>query len=231
MKFFSVAGLVIGFAMVGVCQAKADTFAWEGGPSGMFNSTTDWFDETTGQHHVGPPGPNDIASISSGTITFEGGSVQRLYGNYGSAEFDFEGQFSAGDLSQSPAIIGAGQLTAGTVSGDVHIQGGHVVANSLANSETTVKAGGSLLVHGLFTDHVDVECADIGSSIDAEGGMTDVGLVVGPGGQVTAANISNLLGSSCTFQGAAAMVSVTRDFMLAEAATLDLSSGATLQVG
>jgi T5SS/PEP-CTERM-associated repeat protein len=105
------------------------------------------------------------------------------------------------------------------------------VANSLANSETTVKAGGSLLVHGLFTDHVDVECADIGSSIDAEGGMTDVGLVVGPGGQVTAANISNLLGSSCTFQGAGALVSVTRDFMLAEGATLDLSSGATLQVG
>src|SRR5208283_2554884 len=168
---------------------------------------------------AGPPGPNDSADASSATLTLGSQSVMQLQGT---GMFDAEGQFTAGTLAGSPTVIGSGALNAGSVIDLLYINGGHVVAGSFTTSETVVEGGGTLTVQGLCTDHPDFECNGVGSSINAQSGMTDVGLVVGAGGHVTAASIQNEMGSSSTFQGDGALVSVTGHFWLAEGATLDL---------
>jgi T5SS/PEP-CTERM-associated repeat protein len=174
------------------------------------------------------PGAGDSADASGADITFESGSVMELQGE--SATFDVEGPFSTGSLQGNETIVGGGTLSASTVVASLEIEGGYVSANSFASSETSVDSGGSLTVSGSLKDHRYLECSGTGSTISAPGGMDDVGMIINAGGQVTAGSIMNLLGSSSTIQGSGAIVSVTGDFDLAEGATLEMYSGASLQV-
>jgi T5SS/PEP-CTERM-associated repeat protein len=221
MRILFAIGTIV---MLSMAPVRAATYQWDGGPTGNF-SDPNWLNAQT-LERGGPPGAGDIAQDDEGgTLTLQGGSVQELEGN---GTFDVEGQFSCTLLDGGPTVIGFGQLTSSTVKGIVFLKGGNLVANVVMTSQIYVQAGGTLLAQ-LVTDHANVTCADPGSSINAQGGMADVGLQVMAGGHVTAASIDNGQGSSSSVQGSGALVSVSGDVTLAEGSTLDLSSGAKLQ--
>ncbi|HEX4122664.1 MAG TPA: hypothetical protein VH619_18780 [Verrucomicrobiae bacterium] len=226
MKLLLIVALVISLGLAQRCVA--DDFYWNGGATGDFSSTTSWFNETVGVYNVGPPGGGDNADITSADLTLDGGSVMDLSGESGT--LDVSGSFSATTLSGSVTVVGGGQLSVGTVTAFTEIDGGNVSANEVSSIEMEVDSGGSLTVSGSFTDHRYLECSGAGSTIAAQGGMTDIGLFLYAGGQVTTSSIENLLGSSCAFEGSGAQVTVTGNFDLAEGATLDVASNATLQV-
>ncbi len=225
MKLLRVVCLAIALGPAQKCLA--DYYQWDGGGSGDF-STMNWYDVATFTHHVGPPGGGDSADVIQADITLESGSVMELQGE--GATLDCEGTFSAGTLNGNLTIVGGGQLTAGTLNAYADINGGNVMANVVSSSELMVDGGGSLTVSGLFTDHRYLECSGVGSTITALDGMTDVNLTLSSGAHVTATAINNLLGSSGAIQGGGTLVSVSGDLSLAEGATLDLNSGATLLV-
>jgi len=225
MKLILILGLAISLGLAQ--ESVADSYYWNGGSSGNFSSPI-WFDTTTPGSGTGPPGAGDSADAVSADLTLDSGSVMELQGE--GATFDVEGQFSAGSLQGNETIVGGGLLTGTTVDASLDIEGGNVSASSFASPETYVDSGGSLTVNGSFTDHRYLECSGVGSMITAQAGMTDVGLMLGPGGQVTTAGIVNLLGSSCVFQGSGALVSDSGDLDLGEGATLNVLSNATLHV-
>jgi T5SS/PEP-CTERM-associated repeat protein len=220
---------IIAIGMTGLyglmLASRAATFEWDGGPNGNFTDPG-WLNTMT-LEGGGPPGRGDTALLSGGTLTMQGGSVQELEGP---GTFDVEGAFECG-LLFGATVTGQGQLTAESVNGVVFVNGGHLIADTVTASQLQVQAGGTLLTHGPFTAHAYLLCADPGSSINAQGGMTDVGLNVRDGGHVTATSIQNLNGSSSSLSGSGALVSVSGKVALAEGATLDMASGASLQVG
>jgi T5SS/PEP-CTERM-associated repeat protein len=226
MKLILILGLAISLGRAQECVA--DSYYWEGVSSGIFSSPN-WLDTTAGGGGgPGPPGAGDSADAGSADLTLNSGSVMELQGE--GATFDVEGQFSAGSLEGDETILGSGLLTATSVSASLEIEGGNVSATAFASPETYVDSGGTLTVSGSITDHCYLECSGVGSMITAQGRMTDVGLMLGPGGQVTTTGIVNLLGSSCNFQGSGALVSDSGDLDLGEGATLNVLSNATLQV-
>jgi autotransporter family porin len=226
MKLLLIVVLALSLGLAQKCLA--DSYEWDGGGTGDF-STMNWYDVATFTHHVGPPGGGDSADVGGADITLDSGTVMELQGE--SATLDCEGPFTAKTLNRNVTIVGTSPLNVGTLIAYADINGGNVMANSVSSSELEIDGGGSLTVSGTFTDHRYLESSGVGSTITANGGMTDVNLTLSSGCHLTAASILNLLGSSGTVQGDGTLVSVTGDFALAEGAVLDIASNATLQVG
>jgi hypothetical protein len=217
-------------------NALADEYLWEGGSTGNFSDPT-WFDVTTGQHNVGPPGPKDRADDESGaTLTIDGGSVATLEGTGGSG-FDVQKDFAVGTLlACGPTITGPATMTAETATcdrggvSDFMIEGGFLHVNgNITNVSPFVSDGGLLVVFGTF-DGVTVSSSGTGSSVIA-GEFDDVSILVSQAAQVTVEDIFNGPGSTTsTVDGASSRISVD-DTLVIENGFLDTTNAGVLEVG
>ena len=202
---------------------------YEDGASGNFSDPI-WIDDSTTppEHDSGPPGAGDTALIDGGpeaTMTASGGTVKILEGT---SNFSVSGAFTATTLEFNGALMGAGTLTATTVSGVSPalqlIEGGNLVATTMGRDFDV--EGGSLMVNTYSGQNATVSN---GGTATLSNPQKNLNVSLSSGGQLTCATLSGSFGS-VEIDGANSQLTV-KGQMYQRAASLDLTNGGEATVG
>jgi T5SS/PEP-CTERM-associated repeat protein len=228
----AVALWVVPFLLLGISPLLADVFD-HSGTAGDFQDGH-WFNQTAtppgGPNIYGNPGPGDDAYFYASTISASGGSVHLLSGDH----LSLSGTLTAVNVGIIGALSGDGTLDVQALVTDangfagVNIEGGHLKAQN-GNGVGSVAAGGTVTDAtcsgtngcGLYDEGSSLTITGLGgpgqanffngSTLTANGGLTDFGLNFQSG---STGHVSSINNGIATVNGTGSTLMVTGDFSL-----------------